>query len=405
MELDLPVAYQPLFEPARYKVCYGGRGSAKSWSIAIALICMSLSKTLRIFCFREIQNSISSSVYAMLYDLIRMFGLSKYFEVKKTYIFCRVTGSYFFFKGVLRNATSIKSAEGIDIAWLEEAERFSQESLDILIPTIRKKGSEIWISFNPDNKDDPIMAFVNSPRADQITLKTSWRDNPFLSNELLAEKDWMQVNDPDKYQWIWEGECRTVSDSLIFKDKFQELFFEITPNEFGGDKIARNGRAFYYGADFGFNDPATLVRCFIHDECLYIDHESYSVKCDTDKLPELYEKVPESRLWRIGADNSRPDTIRHLQARGFNVYGADKGPSSVEEGVAFLRSFKKIYIHPRCKHVLEEFKTYSYVIDKLTGNPTPDIEDKHNHTIDAIRYALREVMKNKRFATMQIKGV
>ena len=192
--------------------------------------------------------------------------------------------------------------------------------------------------------------------------------------------------DYEKYLWVWEGEYRKVSDALIFKGKFRVDDFE-TPQD----------AQFYYGADWGFSvDPTTLVRCYVKDSRLYIDYEAYGVGVDIDKTPELFDQVPDSRRWSIVADSARPETISYLQRAGFNIRGAHKGQGSVDDGIAYIRAFEEVVIHSRCKHVAEEFKTYSWKCDKLTGLPTPIPEDKNNHTIDALRYALEAAKSQPR---------
>ena len=393
-KMQIAEAFLPLFDDYRYKVYYGGRGGSKSWAFAMILLTLAAKNTMRVLCCREIQRSIEDSVYRLLTDLITNYGLDDFYQVKQNTI-TGLNGSAFFFTGLYRNQKKIKSYEGVDVCWVEEAEAVSQESWDYLIPTVRKEGSEIWVSFNPDKPDDPAAAmFVESKRDNALVRKVTYADNPFFPETLREEMEYCKRTDYEKYLWIWEGEYRRLSDSLIFSGKFKSEGFD-TPKD----------ATFYYGADWGFsNDPTTLVRCFIQDNCLYIDNDIWGIGVDIDKTPELFDHVPGCRKWRIIADSARPETISYMRRSGFNIVGAKKGKGSVEDGIQFLRGFKEIIIHPRCKHTLDEFKTYSWKIDKLTGEALPVPEDKNNHCIDALRYAIENVMRANGSSTNKVIG-
>lgn len=389
MRVDIPDAFKFLFTPKRYKVAYGGRGSGKSWAFALVLILLASSTTIRILCAREIQRSIDDSVYRLLIDTMERVGIDHQFEIGKAVIRHKVTGSEFLFTGLHRNRSKVKGYEGIDICWVEEAEAVSRESWDYLIPTIRKDGSEIWVSFNPDQETDPTYdMFVDSGREDAHITKVTYRDNPFFPAALKQEMEWDRQHDDDKYRWVWEGFTRAISDALVFHGKFIEQSFDDTEFEpFDGGP--------YYGCDWGFSvDPSTLIRCFIKNQTLYISHEAYAVGADLDALPRLFDTVPGSRDYTITGDSARPETIHEMNGRGFYIKGSRKGAGSVEDGISHIRSYKQIVIHPRCRHTLEEFKLYSYKTDKLTGYPTPTLEDKHNHCIDALRYAIEDVSRS-----------
>jgi len=205
MHLQLPESFEFLLEPKRYKVMYGGRGGAKSHGIARCLLWLGMEKPLRIICAREIQKSIKDSVHALLADLIRSHGLSSFYTVQEA-IIRGVNGTEFKFRGLKHNTTDMKSLEGADIAWLEEAENISSSSYEILIPTIRKENSEIWVSFNTKNVTDPTyMRFVARQDDDTICKKVSWRDNPFFPAILNKERLKLLHDDPEAYQHVWEG--------------------------------------------------------------------------------------------------------------------------------------------------------------------------------------------------------
>ena len=388
MTVDIPSAFRFLFEKSRYKVAYGGRGSGKSWAFALVLVLIASSTQARILCTREIQRSIEDSVFRLLVDTINRIGLDSDFEITKNTIRHKVTGSEFLFLGLHRNRSQIKGIEGLTHVWVEEAEATSRESWDYLIPTIRTDDSEIWVSFNPDQATDPVYEmFVSEDRADSIVKKVSFRDNPFFPDPLRKEMEWDRERDHDKYRWIWDGETRAISDALVFKGCFSEKSFSL-------DEFEPVDGGPYYGADWGFSsDPTTLVRCFIKDQTLYIDHEAYGLHVDLDGMPALFDQVPGSRQWSIKADSARPETIHEMRKRGFPVNPARKGAGSIEDGISHIRSYKQVVIHPRCRHTIEEFKLYQYKVDQLTGKPTPKVEDKNNHCIDALRYALEDVSR------------
>jgi phage terminase large subunit len=387
--ITIPPAFDFLGEAARYLVAYGGRGSAKSWSICRRLLREALWKPIRVLCCREIQLSIEESVHHLIESQIAELGLAHYFEVLEKRITSKA-GAEFVFAGLRSNVAKIMSFEAIDRVWVEEAAAISHNSWEKLIPTIRRPGSQLLISFNPDLEDDPTYKrFIKSPPPDAIVRKVSWRDNPHFPEELRREKDYLSSVDPDAYEHVWEGACRSHSDAQVFKGKFAIEAFE--PQD-GWDGP-------YLGADFGFNDPTTLVSCRIGGRTLYVENEAYAVSCDIDRTPALFDEVPEARKQTIRADSSRPETISYLQQHGYpELVGVDKWPNSVEEGVQFLRQFERIVIHPRCEHVAAEFRLYSYKVDRLSGDVLPELQDKHNHCIDALRYALAPIIKGNTFA-------
>jgi phage terminase large subunit len=379
--------FRPLFRPARYKVYYGGRGGGKSWTVARALIIKGLQSKIRVLCAREFQTSIADSVHKLLSEQIEALGLSPYYEVQKTRII-GLNGTEFIFKGLRHNVQEIKSTEGVDYCWIEEASSVSEESWAVLVPTIRQAGSEIWMTFNPQDDDDPTYKkFVLNPPPNSVVRKVSWRDNPHFPQVLRDEMEYLQRVDPDAYAHVWEGETRTISDAVILRGKTEVRAFE-TP-----DSVDR----FYIGADWGFSqDPTAMVRCFVLGNVLYVDHEAYAIGCDIDKTPALFDRVPESRKWPIYADSARPETISYMRRAGFNISAAEKWGGSVEDGIAFLRSFERIVIHERCKHVAEEARLYKYRVDQRTGEVLPVVVDANNHCIDALRYSLVKLIRGFR---------
>lgn len=386
VDVSIPPAFAFLFQPARYKCALGGRGSGKSWAVARALIIRAFQQPTRILCGREIQASISESVHQLLRDQIDEMGLAPWFHVLDKKITGHL-GSEFIFSGIRSNITKIKSTEGVDIFWGEEAEKFSQRSWEVVIPTIRKAGSEIWVTYNPDAETDPThKRFAIDPPPDAIVRKVSWRDNPFFPAELERERVYLQRVDPDAYAHVWEGECRTISEAQVLRGKYEVHAFE--PGGTGWDGP-------YFGADWGFaQDPTTLVKCWVRGRMLHVEHETYGVGIDIDATPAMFDKVPGARDHIIRADSARPETISYMQRHGYSrMTGVEKWAGSVEDGIAFLRQFEKIIIHPRCIHAIEEARLYSYKTDRLSGDVLPDVIDKHNHIMDALRYALAPLIR------------
>lgn len=386
IRVKIPPAYKFLFRPYRYKSAYGGRGAARSWSFARALITIAAQRKLRILCTRELQTSIADSVYRLLCDQIELCGLSKLYKVQKNGIWSTVGSEFILNKGLRFNINEIKSMEGIDIAWIEEAQSVSEDSWSVLIPTVRKENSEIWASWNTGEESDPTnQRLVVNKSPDTHSVKLSYRDNPYFPEVLNKERLWLKKVDPESYDHIWEGNYLRIGEASIFRNKYEVVEFE-----------APYGTKFYYGADWGFsNDPTVLVRCYVKDFDLYIDHAVHGVGVELDEIPELFDTVPGSRDHEIKADSARPETISHIKHKGFSVVSCEKWNGSVKDGIAHMKSYRKIYVHPRCTPVIDELQHYSYKKDRKTNEILPIVVDKFNHCIDATRYALEERIKGE----------
>lgn len=373
IDFEMPQALAGLMKPARYKVTYGGRGGGKSFTIASWLDIYGVKRPIRVLCAREYQVSIRDSVHRLLADRIAALGLSQFYTVTQTSII-GTNGTEFIFKGLHHNAQEIKSMEGVDICWVEEASSVSAESWDVLIPTIRKPGSEIWLSFNPLSPDDATWTrFVKNPPPGAWVQKVLYSDNPWFPAVLDEERRHLQEIDPELYQHVWLGEPRTISDAQVFKGRYLVQEFE-TP------KDAR----FFHGADWGFSvDPSVLIRCFIRGNVLYIDREAYGAGVELDETPQLFDSIETSRKWTIKADSARPETISYMKRKGFKIEAAKKWAGSVEDGIAILKSFDKIIVHLRCVHAADEFYKYSYKVDKNNGDVLPVIVDANNHCVAA----------------------
>lgn len=409
--------------PVRHRVSFGGRGGAKSWTIATELLIRGTHQVERILCTREFQRSIRDSVKRLLDDEINRLGLGLLgsgFYTSTDKEIRGANGTLFVFQGLHRNEQGIKSLEGITICWVEEAQAVSQTSINALTPTIRQVGAEIWWSYNPKLPTDPVDVMFrgkHGPPPGTILINVNFYDNPWFPDVLLRDMEYDQRRDPDKYAHIWLGAYLQHSEAKVFKN-WRIMRFDVPE-----DAVQR------FGADWGFSqDPTVLVAAFIGrwsgaawdsdpiadplGSVLFVSAEAYAIGCPIDDTPALFAGndtgqlpgkdrwknpnerpgIPGANRWKIVADSARPEMIAYMRARGFAIEAAVKGPGSVEDGITFLQSYD-ICVHPDCVHVADELVHYSYEVDKLTGEVLPKLADKDNNTIDALRYALEAVRR------------
>jgi phage terminase, large subunit, PBSX family len=389
LNIKTPRWAKPLLTPRRYKGAKGGRGSGKSHFFAEMLVeSHILNPDCNSVCIREIQKSLKFSAKKLIEDKIRAMGVSDMFDITLTEIRNKNGNGIIIFQGMQdHTADSIKSLEGFDIAWAEESQSISRRSIELLLPTIRKPGSEIWFSWNPYLDTDPVETMINwNKDDDSVCVHVNYLDNPFIDDILIKEAERHKRNKPDSFDHVWLGQYATKSDSQIFKDKYEIRDFEIDKS-FGIP---------LFGIDFGFaNDATTGVKVYIKNDILYIYEEAYKVGLELDDTAMyLKSKISEIDKYPIEADCARPESISYLKRNGLPfIRGVKKWKGSVIDGIEFIKSFDKIVIHSRCENTISEFRLYSYKVDKRTDNILPDVEDANNHIIDAIRYALEPVMK------------
>lgn len=386
--------YCLLHQRAPYKILWGGRDSTKSWGIAEALIRRASSEQIRVLCAREFQTSIKDSSHKLLKDTIARLGLESWFTVTKEAITSR-TGAEFIFKGLHLNEHGLRSVEGIDVCWVEEGQSVSETSWQSLLPTIRKDNAEVWVSFNlMDESDATYQRFVANQMPGSIVVKLTYHDNPYMSKRSRELMEADKARDYHLYEHIWLGMPLLISDAVIFSGKYRVDEFD--PD---GWKETPEGRLFL-GGDFGFaNDPSTLMRYWPVERDydgkrrLYISHAEYGYKVEIDDMPDFYDRVPDSRSWPIGADAARPETISYLRRKGFNIYAAEKWQGCVEDGIAHLKGFYEIVVHPQCDPAFQlECRHYRYKTDPkqldARGQPKvlPIVVDAYNHGWDGVRY-------------------
>lgn len=398
LKIQTPRAFLPLLRPARYKGAYGGRASAKSHFFAEWLIEDALCGHTRAACLRETQNSIKDSSKQLLEDKIDKFGVRHLFETTETEI-RGPNDSLFVFKGLQNHtAQSIKSLEGFNRAWVDEAQSISRRSFDFLNPTFRVPGSELRFSWNPDKETDPVDEFFRKADPEDhgiICIQSNYSDNPWLPTDVLSDIRRDQKRDPEKYAHVWLGEYRRKSEARVFRN------WKITERQ---EEIPSNARP-YFGADWGFAvDPTVLVRCWVWDRILYVDREIYKVGCEIDRTPDLFDKMNDERTkdirrWPIIADSARPETISYMNRHGFKITPAKKGVGSVEDGVEFLKNHD-IVVHSSCEHTINELSLYAYKVDKKTEDVLPILEDKDNHVVDALRYAVERLRTSRYDSSM-----
>lgn len=421
LRVKIPRKFLPLLKPARYKALHGGRASAKSHFFAEQMVLRCFASETRAICIREVQNTLRESSWQLILDKIEQFGLGWFFKPVDGEIRA-LNGSRITFRGMRSfNAENIKSLEGYDIAWVEEAQTLSEASLRALRPTLRKEGSEIWFSWNPRKRDDPVDNFFRGgPKPpDSIIIEVSWRDNPWLPDVVRKELEYDRIRDPNMFAHVWDGGYLVHSEAQVFVHGRHWTVGTADEVEKASKEISR----WYQGGDFGFaKDPNVLVRGGIIGRKLYIVAEVYEIGTEIDHLPFLFggcddatlqhlnptawesltftqkrrwAGIKDARRWPTIADSARPETISYLRRHGFPLMsGARKGAGSVEEGITFLQTYN-IVVHPSCTHTIDELTHYSWKVDKKTEDILPILEDQKNHVADACRYMVEKLRRPK----------
>lgn len=387
---DFPAKLRPLFHPKRYKVLHGGRGGAKSWGVARALLIQGASQPLRILCAREVQKSMKDSVHRLLSDQISALGLQSFYTVLDTEI-RGLNGTLFIFAGLASHTVdSIKSFEGVDRVWVEEAHGVSKKSWDTLIPTIRKDGSEIWLTLNPDmDTDETYTRFVAAPGSDTVVMQVNWRDNPFFPQVLEQERQKAEALDPADYRHIWEGEPRRVAAGAIYRHEVEAVYREGRVCPVPYDPTLQVHTVW----DLGWNDSMSIG--FVQrgpQDVRVIDYIE-----DSNRTLDWYVAEIEKRPWRWGTDYLPHDgRTRNFQTgKSTQELLTDMGRNpqilpmtSVEEGIRAARmAWPKVYFDAtKTVRLLECLKRYRRQISQTTGEPDGPLHDEWSHGADMFRY-------------------
>jgi phage terminase large subunit len=388
-DIELPAKLRFLFEPCRYKVAYGGRGGSKSWAAARALLIQGAAKPLRILCAREFQNSISDSVHALLSDQVKAMGLDSFYEVQKNTIIGR-NGTTLSYEGLRHNATKLKSYEGADICWVEEAQTVSKASWEILIPTIRKEGSEIWLTFNPSlETDETYQRFVLNPPPGAQVVKVNWDDNPWFPEVLREEMEYLKQKDPDAYLNVWEGHCRQILDGAVYA---KELRTAQEDGRITNVPVEQNKPvdAFF---DLGRADKTAIW--FVQQVGLefriidFYEDRGFAWHHYLKKLRErnyLYGTIylPHDGAYEQLA--SERTIEQQTSEAGFSPYVLPR--ASIEAGIEAARLiFNRCWFDKaRCADGLQALRHYRYDIDELGQWSKRPLHDDNSHAADAFRY-------------------
>ena len=383
---------------ARYRCAFGGRGSSKTRTFALmtavrGYMAAESGQSGVILCAREHLNSLDESSLEEVKQAIRSIPwLADYYEIGEKYVRTRNRRVAYVFAGLRTNLDSIKSKARILIAWIDEGEQVSEVAYQKLLPTVREDGSEIWVTWNRERDGSPTdIRFIKNPPPDSKIAEVNYPDNPWFPATLETQRQEDQRRlDPATYAWIWEGAYLENSDAQVFHGKIAVEDFEPGTNWDGP----------YLGGDFGFSqDPTAAVEVWVHGDDIYIHREAFKTGLELDDTAAyVTAKIPgfdrEISRW----DSARPESISHLKRHGLpRVQSVKKWAGSVEDGIQFLRSFRRIVIHTRCREMQKEARQYSYKVDRLTGDVTSKVVDDHNHGWDAVRYAVQPMIKRQEF--------
>lgn len=389
-EARFPSKLKGLFEPFRYKVAYGGRGSGKSWAFARALLIQSAERPLRILCAREVQKSIRQSVHQLLTDQIQALNLGQFFTVTESAI-RGINGSEFTFAGLASHTVeSVKSFEGMDRVWVEEAQTVSKKSWDILTPTVRKPGSEIWLTLNPDlETDETYLRFVLTPPEDSLVVKINWDENPYFPEVLEKERLHCQAHNSKDYENIWNGKPKVVVDGAIYADEFQQMVDEHRIAKISHDPILKTHVVF----DLGWADKMAIIMVQRSGSELrvidYIEESFHTLDYYSDQLKQRPYNwgtvfMPHDAVARdFKTGKSASEIMTQL---GWTVNVIPVG--EVENGIRIARiTFPRTWLDKEKTSRLQEcLKRYRRSINATTGQPQGPLHDDASHGADCWRY-------------------
>lgn len=390
IKAEFPEKLSCLFAPSRYKVLHGGRGGAKSWGVARALLVLGLKRPLRILCCREFQSSIRDSVHKLLTDQIYSLGLDEFFTIEQASIKAN-NGTEFFFEGLRHNVAKIKSFEGVDIAWVEEAQTVSKSSWEVLIPTVRKEMSEIWLTFNPElDTDETYQRFVVNPPKNAIVVEVNWRDNPWFPEVLKIEKDALKVKDRDAYINIWEGKCRQALDGAIYAKELRDASEEgrITKVPYEPTKPVHTSW------DLGWSDSTSIW----FGQIVGFQYRLIDFYQNSQKNLNHYLEILQGKKYIYGIDYLPHDARARQLGTGRSIEELMRSSGrtvrvvpqlSVSDGINAARTmFSNCWFDQvRCSDGLQSLRHYRYEVDPNTRSlERKPLHDDYSHAADSFRY-------------------
>lgn len=378
--IEIPTEYKPLFEDWwREAAIYGGRGSLKSHTVARYLLIRARMAQTRVGCFREYQNSIADSAHQLLADLIDKYQL-KEFKVTDNSIVNRINGSDFLFKGLHHNEQSVKSIEGIDIAWVEEAQTVSEQSIDILVPTVRKPGSKIIYTYNRLKTEDPVhKRLVIEGRPNTLVLNVNYdvaQKYGWFPEVLRLEMEDDRENRPNLYKHKWLGEPNNLA-GRVYKDWIKVA------------EVPHEAQLVRRGLDFGFtNDPASIIDVYRYNGGFILSERLYKRGMKNNDLANFINTLNDSQVL-VMADSSEPKSIAEVQEYGVNILGVDKKGSGVKgylhHSIDYMQQ-QRISVTASSKNLWSEYEEYMWATDR-DGKPLNEPEGGKDHALDAARYA------------------
>ena len=387
----MPEAYEGLFTPSRYKAFYGGRGGAKSHSFATALVVRAAKEPIRVLCCREIQKSIKDSSKRLIDDKIAEYELEGIFVSTETEI-RGTNGSLFLFAGLKSNPESIKSMEGIDVAWVEEANRVSRRSLDLLIPTIRKEDSEIWFSWNPESELDPVdmMFRGKNPPPISIIKQVNFTENPFFPDVLAKESEFDRISDPEKYNHIWVGGYQMVKEGAYYAKTLAKA-----ANEGRITRVPHDATLPVYASfDLGIGDATAIwLYQIVAGEVRYLEFfesNGQGIEWYAQELRRrTYNYAPlvlphDARARQLGTGKSIEEILR-----GFGFQTTICPNIHVKDGIeAARRLIERAYFDDEgCKDGLRLLREYHENFDEKTRISRGPLHDYASHCSDSFRYS------------------
>lgn len=374
--INIPNEYKRLFDSDwREAAVYGGRYSLKSHTVARCLLIKARMKKTRVACFREFQNSIAESSYQLLLDLIKQYELHD-FKATNNSIINSVNGSDFLFRGLWNNEQSIKSIEGIDIAWVEEAQTVSDKSLEVLTPTVRKDGSQIIYTYNRLLEEDPVHnRLVIQGRPNTLIINVNYDiaiKYGMMPDVILQEIEDDKARRPGLYKHKWLGEPYNL-EAKIYKD-WQVI-----------ESIPHEARLERYGLDFGYsNDPTAIVAIYRYNDGLILDEIAFQKGLSNKQIADILN-LQSKRALTI-ADSAEPKSIDEIASYGISIMPARKGKDSINQGIQYVQN-QRISVTNRSANLIKEYRNYLWLTDKdgkIINEPSP----LWNHTMDAIRYGI-----------------